>query len=158
MLIALFPGLLLTLHPIPIPLTSCADLYTGDNPPPTPVADRLFLSFPIAVTRSLQHEVMKTKTSIDECVSSILSHESFDSFQYTARDLLLGLRQKGFLLPEKDDNFFERLMIRRGKFEQSMPWCESSEHSLGKYYVDQGCSSLIINGEVRVHAQSIRKS
>lgn len=125
------------------------DLYTGDNPPPTPVADRLFVSFPIAVTRSLQHEVMKTKASIDECVFSSLPYKSFDQSQYATRDLLEGLRQRGFLLPDEDDNFFERLMIRRGMFVPNVLWYEfSGIFFLGQYYVDQGCSSLIIKGEV----------
>ncbi|KAF8486518.1 hypothetical protein JB92DRAFT_3085585 [Gautieria morchelliformis] len=73
------------------------DLYTGDNQPPTPVADRLFL-FP------------------NKHYPQFLDH----------------LRQTGFILPDEGDNFFERLMIRRGG-----------------YYIDQGCSSLIIENKAR---------
>ncbi|KAF8581239.1 putative dimethylaniline monooxygenase (N-oxide-forming), partial [Ramaria rubella] len=89
-------------------------LYIGDHQPPTAVADRLFLSFPIPVTRSLQHENMNSKSFID-------------------RELIGNLRQKGFLIPDENDNFFERLMIRRGG-----------------YYIDQGCASLIINDQIKV--------
>ncbi|KAF8574647.1 hypothetical protein K439DRAFT_1665370 [Ramaria rubella] len=51
----------------------------------------------------------------------------------TIRELIGNLRQKGCLIPDENDNFFERLMIRRGG-----------------YYIDQGCASLIINDQIKV--------
>ncbi|KAH7906433.1 putative dimethylaniline monooxygenase (N-oxide-forming) [Hygrophoropsis aurantiaca] len=89
-------------------------LYFGENIPPTEVADRYWVALPLSASRTIQHEVMSNIAHIDEKLTQDLSSHRY-------------------LLPGKEDNFLQRLLIRRSG-----------------YYIDRGCCDLIISGKIAV--------
>jgi hypothetical protein len=69
----------------------------------------------------------------------------------TNRDLHRKLRDKGFQLPPGESDFIERLTVRRGKLSLSFLSSPVSNCTAGGYYIDQGCSGLIVNGSASPH-------
>ncbi|KAI9461383.1 putative dimethylaniline monooxygenase (N-oxide-forming) [Boletus coccyginus] len=108
-----FRGTLLIYHPHAI------DLVTGYFEPdilPIDTADRLYISLPYKALQSFQHEITSTNSNID-------------------KELRDSLTNCGYLLPGPNDNFLDRLVIRRGG-----------------YYIDRGCVKLITSGKIVVMA------
>ncbi|KAJ7310851.1 tryptophan dimethylallyltransferase-domain-containing protein [Mycena albidolilacea] len=66
-------------------------------------------------------------------ISKVLRGAMMERLVLLDADLHRKLREKGFQLPPGESDFIERLTVRRGG-----------------YYIDQGCSGLIVNGSINV--------
>ncbi|KAJ8596263.1 FAD/NAD(P)-binding domain-containing protein [Rhizopogon salebrosus TDB-379] len=88
-------------------------VYVGQDKFPTEIADRFYAAFPLSALRASKRDVDKD-SDID-------------------RDLRHGLSQCGYLLPEAEDSFLHRLVVRRAG-----------------YYIDRGCAKLITSGKITV--------
>jgi len=109
------------------------DLYTGENAPPIDIADRLFLALPSGAGKIVRHAITQKIAPMDKCVHFLDDIAGMSQLPLL-RHLLDGLKSRGFLLPCGEDTFLERLLVRRGG-----------------YYINHGCSELIIEGKVSNH-------
>ncbi|KZV96964.1 FAD/NAD(P)-binding domain-containing protein [Exidia glandulosa HHB12029] len=91
-------------------------LYGEQSTFPTDVADRMIQSTPTSVSVKMLHPIEQKLKFMDQ-------------------ELYTGLQKRGFLLPDDDDSFLHRLLVRRGG-----------------YYVNGGTCELIMDGKIAVKA------
>ncbi|OJA16096.1 hypothetical protein AZE42_10600 [Rhizopogon vesiculosus] len=89
-------------------------VYVGQDKLPTEIADRFYVALPLSkALRASEHDVDRG-ADIDQ-------------------DLKEDLSRHGYLLPDAEDSFLHRLVVRRAG-----------------YYIDRGCAKLITTGKITV--------
>ncbi|KAG5640708.1 hypothetical protein DXG03_007477, partial [Asterophora parasitica] len=125
---------------IPQPNT-LAGVYSEDGPP-SDIADRLSASFPHHMGVGLSQRKVKEIAELDKYASSSCPSLIADSHNPIQRDILDGLRGRGFLLTDGI----------HGTGFGLLAWSRA-----GGYYLDVGASRLITDGKIKLKSGSAIK-